>query len=35
MLDMSDQIIWMEDGKVMKVAERDEVEIEVDVFEER
>jgi putative ABC transport system ATP-binding protein len=35
MLDISDRIIWMEDGQVKRVAKRDEVDIKVDVFEEQ
>jgi putative ABC transport system ATP-binding protein len=34
MLDISDRIIWMEDGQVKRVADRDDVDIKVDVFEE-
>ncbi len=35
MLDISDRIIWMEDGEVQRVAKRDDVDIQVDVFEEK
>ena len=34
MLDISDRIMWMEDGRVKKLARRDEVDIKIDEFEE-
>ncbi len=34
MLDISDRIIWMEDGQVKRIADRKDVEVKVDVFEE-
>ena len=34
MLDISDRIVWMQDGGVKRIARRDEVEIQVDVLEE-
>jgi len=35
MLDISDRIFWMEDGRVKRVARRDEVDIKLDVFHEQ
>jgi putative ABC transport system ATP-binding protein len=34
MLDISDRIIWMEDGQVKRVAKRDEVDVVIDTIEE-
>ena len=34
MLDISDRIIWMEDGRVVKIADRSQVDIRIDVLEE-
>ncbi len=35
MLDISDRILWMEDGRVKKMARRDEVDIHIDVMAEK
>lgn len=35
MLDISDRIIWMRDGKVQRIARRDEVEIEINTMKEK
>jgi len=35
MLDISDRIIWMQDGAVKRIARRDEVEIQIDVLQEQ
>jgi putative ABC transport system ATP-binding protein len=35
MLDISDRIIWMEDGRVKRIARRDEVEIHIDTIQEQ
>jgi putative ABC transport system ATP-binding protein len=35
MLDISDRIIWMQDGRLKRIARRDEVEVHVDVFKEK
>lgn len=35
MLDISDRIIWMRDGRVEKIADRKDVDIEIDTIEER
>ncbi len=35
MLDISDRILWMEDGRVKKMARRDEVEIQIGRMQER
>jgi putative ABC transport system ATP-binding protein len=35
MLDVSDRIAWMEDGRLKKIVPRSEVEIQVDVFKEK
>lgn len=35
MLDISDRILWMEDGRVKKMARRDEVDIHLDVMAEK
>lgn len=34
MLDISDRIIWMEDGSVKKIARREDVDIQIDVLKE-
>ncbi|MFP4106950.1 MAG: ABC transporter ATP-binding protein [Phycisphaerae bacterium] len=34
MLDVSDKIVWMEDGQVKRIANRDEVDIKVDTIQE-
>jgi putative ABC transport system ATP-binding protein len=35
MLDISDRIIWMEDGRLKRIARRDEVEIQIDTIQEQ
>ena len=35
MLDISDRIVWMEDGRIKKIADRRDVAIAVDVFKEK
>jgi len=35
MLDISDRIVWMEDGRIMRIAGRDEVKVRIDRLEER
>lgn len=35
MLDVSDRIAWMDDGRLKKIARREEVDIQIDVFEEK
>jgi putative ABC transport system ATP-binding protein len=35
MLDISDRIVWMEDGCLKKIARRDEIEVHIDVLRER
>lgn len=35
MLDISDRIIWMEDGSIKRIARRDEVEIQIDTIQEQ
>jgi putative ABC transport system ATP-binding protein len=35
MLDISDRIVWMRDGKVQKIARRDEVDIEINTMKEK
>jgi putative ABC transport system ATP-binding protein len=35
MLDISDRIIWMRDGRVQRIARRDEVEIEINTLNEK
>jgi putative ABC transport system ATP-binding protein len=35
MLDISDRIVWMEDGRLKRIARRDEVEIQIDSIQEQ
>jgi putative ABC transport system ATP-binding protein len=35
MLDISDRIVWMRDGRIDKIARRDEVEVHIDVLQEK
>jgi len=35
MLDISDRIVWMRDGRIEKIARRDEVDIHIDVLKEK
>ena len=35
MLDISDRIVWMRDGKVQKIARRDEVDIEINTMKDK
>ena len=34
MLDISDRILWMEDGRVKKLARREEVDIQIGALQE-